>query len=275
MGLDNLKKEIRLLLHPYFVANYFLISLYFITKLVPFICPYLYETCSIEVQEYEMLTFLGCIVAFKKKREVTITNFLAWFCMFAKVVNVLMFLRTSNLYAIIYLCLWLLQAVFLQQPVYRGPDKIVYFGEKALEEEVLKGDPRITWLVAFYASWSPACITFAPIFAEMSEQYGRDNLRFGKLDVARCPNEAVKFKIDTSSWSKQLPTVILFQGGKESDRRPGFLKGKVQKFSFEYENLVNAFGLNEIYAVCKRNPIGKKKNKGQGDKESATKNKDE
>jgi hypothetical protein len=42
------------------------------------------------------------------------------------------------------------------------------------------------------------------------------------------------FLIDTSTWSKQLPTVILFQGGKEARRRPACdSKGRIlAKFIF-------------------------------------------
>jgi hypothetical protein len=42
------------------------------------------------------------------------------------------------------------------------------------------------------------------------------------------------FLIDTSTWSKQLPTLILFQGGKEARRRPACnSKGQIlAKFVF-------------------------------------------
>ena len=71
------------------------------------------------------------------------------------------------------------------------------------------------------------------------------NLRFGKVDLLRFPEMArqyvlllrslipsntakaliaplhcIRYKIDTSSFSRQLPTVVLFKGGREVDRRP-------------------------------------------------------
>ena len=42
-----------------------------------------------------------------------------------------------------------------------------------------------------------------------------------------------RYKVDGSSWSKQLPTIILFENGKEKMRRPYVdYKGTVQKFFF-------------------------------------------
>lgn len=42
-----------------------------------------------------------------------------------------------------------------------------------------------------------------------------------------------RFKVDGSSWSKQLPTIITFENGKEKMRRPYVdYKGTVQKFFF-------------------------------------------
>ena len=41
-----------------------------------------------------------------------------------------------------------------------------------------------------------------------------------------------RFGIDCSTWSKQLPTVILFQEGKEHIRRPVSSKKTTLKFVF-------------------------------------------
>lgn len=42
-----------------------------------------------------------------------------------------------------------------------------------------------------------------------------------------------RYRVDGSAWSKQLPTIVLFDGGKERVRRPYVdRKGTVQKFFF-------------------------------------------
>ena len=144
--------------------------------------------------------------------------------------------------------------------LFQGPDYITYFRNDNMEDEI-KRDKRITWVVEFYAAWSPACVSFAPIFAKMSADYNLDNLKFGKVDVTRNSQLAEKFRVDHTSWSKQLPTVIMFQNGKESMRRPAIdLKNRpIGKFAFTKENVVNAFQLNDVYYQCKKNPIRKKK----------------
>lgn len=38
-------------------------------------------------------------------------------------------------------------------------------------QDELERDKRITWIVTFYAAWSPQSVTFAPIFSEISSQY--------------------------------------------------------------------------------------------------------
>lgn len=143
-------------------------------------------------------------------------------------------------------------ALILPQPTYSGPDKVIYFrGIKDLEEE-LSRDAKITWLVAFYTVWNPTCSSFAPIFAKLSSDYYLDNLKFGKVDVGRYPDAAKKYQIDDSSFSKQLPTIILFQEEKEVIRRPvPDTKGKYIKFLFSEENVKRIFGLNICYEQCK------------------------
>lgn len=143
-------------------------------------------------------------------------------------------------------------ALILPQPTYGGPDKIIYFrGIKDLEEEIAR-DPKITWVITFYAVWNPLCTSFAPIFAKLSSDYDLENLKFGKVDVGRYPDAAKTFQIDDSSFSKQLPTIVLFQDGKEVMRRPvKDNKGKFVKFLFSEENVKRIFGLNICYEQCK------------------------
>merc|ERR1712083_1042456 len=57
--------------------------------------------------------------------------------------------------------------------------------------------------------------------------------------------------INTSSLSRQLPTLIMFQEGKELGRVPAIHNGKVQKFFFNEEAIVTAFDLNNVYKKCK------------------------
>ena len=187
-----------------------------------------------------------------------------------------------NRYGLLYLLLFTLQAMLLPEPTYKGPESIIYFRATGLDEE-LSRDPRVTWLVTFYAAWSPSCVNFSPVFSQLSAQYALPNLKFGKLfsndkqrynvvlqnstiyfsksryflllgkiDVGRYPDVAQKFHISTTSLTRQLPTVILFQEGKETGRAPAIISGKVQKFLFKEEDIINTFDLNNLYTECKK-----------------------
>jgi hypothetical protein len=71
------------------------------------------------------------------------------------------------------------------------------------------------------------------IYYNCVNRYVLENLKFGKIDVGRFPDAAKKYGINDSSMSRQLPTVILFKGGKEVARRPAADdRGKLIKFFF-------------------------------------------
>lgn len=120
-------------------------------------------------------------------------------------------------------------------------------------EDELEKDKKVVWLVAFHTVWNPLCINLAPIFAELSVKYDLENLKFGKIDLGRYPEASQRFKVSDSALSKQLPTIILFREGKEISRRPTFdVKGKLIKFLFSEQNIINAFDMNNLYEGCKK-----------------------
>jgi len=118
------------------------------------------------------------------------------------------------------------------EPTYKGPENVTYFRGNDMDEE-LKREKKIVWIVEFYTAWNPSCVNFAPIYADLSNQYGMENLRFAKIDVGRFPEVARRYRVDDSSLSRQLPTVILFKEGKECIRRPDIdTTNKLHKFYF-------------------------------------------
>lgn len=179
-------------------------------------------------------------------------EYLSTACLLAKTLNIVMYYQYNVLYAVVYAVICLLHFVFIPQPVYDGPEFITYFRGPHLKNEMNR-DKRVTWMICFYAAWSPNCVTVAPMIAEISNEYHLDNLKFGKLDVSRYPAVAEEYRINTSSFSKQLPTLIIFQDGKEKIRRPAIsAKGTVLKYTFTKQNIINDFELNELYNQCKK-----------------------
>ena len=59
--------------------------------------------------------------------------------------------------------------------------------------------------------------------------------------------------MSTSPLTKQLPTLILFQGGKEVMRLPQIdKKGRAVSWTFSEENVIREFNLNELYQRAKK-----------------------
>ena len=72
----------------------------------------------------------------------------------------------------------------------------------------------------FFANWSNDCQSFAPIYAYLPLKYNCTGLNLGKVDIGCYTDVSTRYKVSMSPLAKQLPTLILFQGGKEVMRRP-------------------------------------------------------
>lgn len=119
----------RQLLHPYYIVNIFLSLLFIATKKFPFICNLLYEDSAVDFDDYQILIGLGVFIALRSRRQLSITDYVASLCMFAKICNLIMFWHQNLALATIYGVLWLLQACLLFQPIYSGPEAVSYFRE--------------------------------------------------------------------------------------------------------------------------------------------------
>jgi thiol-disulfide isomerase/thioredoxin len=183
-------------------------------------------------------------------------NYLTSSFLYTKLANLILWFYSDIKLGMTYGVLFILFALILPEPTYSGPENVVYFRQENSLDEELERDRRVTWLVTFYTTWNPACVNFAPIFAQLSSEFHLDNLKFGKVDIGRLPDIGKKYHVSDSSLSRQLPTVILFQNGKEVSRRPNAdVKGKLIKFFFSQDNMKAAFDLPGLYKECKANPI--------------------
>ncbi|XP_005106287.1 thioredoxin-related transmembrane protein 2-B [Aplysia californica] len=259
-------QELRPLLKPHYISNLLIAVLYFILKSTPGVCETLFRSCQLELREYEWLTFLACVVVLKNRKQGNIEEYVSTACLFTKALSTICFFNYSISYGLLYILLCLAHVMFLPKPVYMGPESIVYFRGPNLCEEIER-DRKVTWLITFFVAWSPKCVTFAPVFSELSHGYSLDNLKFGKIDVSRYPEIAEKYNINIGALSRQLPTVILFQEGKESERRPVPTKHMTLKFDFTKENVLREFQLNDVYHECKKALSARKKDKAQDKKE--------
>lgn len=253
---EKTKGELRQLIHPYYICNLILAFSFLFLKLTKPFCTLLFatgpEACELDMKETEILFFLIVLIMIRSRKtgNVSIVNYLASGFMYAKCANLILFFMADPRLGLAYGLLFLLQGLLLPEPTYKGPENIVYFRDNNFTEEISR-DKNVVWMVTFYAAWSPACIDFASIFSKISSEYGLPNLKFGKVDVGRFADLAAEYHINTSSLSRQLPTLIMFQEGKELGRVPAIHNGKVQKFFFNEESIVTAFDLNNVYKKCK------------------------
>lgn len=99
---------------------------------------------------------------------------------------------------LMFSCCFCVPPVFLmtcKPPLYMGPEYIKYFSDKTIDvsgpisikcsersqnaevsvcmcfQDELDRDGRVTWIVEFFANWSPECQSFASVYADLSLKY--------------------------------------------------------------------------------------------------------
>lgn len=86
--------------------------------------------------------------------------------------------------------------------------------ENNFDEEVLNNEGKT--IVDFWAPWCGPCKMFGPIFENISKSH--DDIKFCKLNVDEDEKE-----ISRDLGVMSIPTIILFENGKEIKRNVGFL----------------------------------------------------
>ncbi|XP_040028584.2 thioredoxin-related transmembrane protein 2-A [Gasterosteus aculeatus] len=256
--LYHLPQIYKWLLKPYYVSSLLMTVAFLAVRKAPGVCEHLAtqredgNSCDFDWRETEILMFLCAIVMMKNRRAITLEQHIGNVFLFSKVANVILFFRLDIRLGIVYLALCVAFVMTCKPPLYMGPEYIKYFSDKTIDEELQK-DSRITWIVEFYANWASDCQSFAPVFADLSIKYNCAGLKFGKVDIGRYGEVSNRYKVSTSPLSKQLPTLVLFQEGREMIRRPMVdKKGRAVSWTFSEENIIREFNLNELFQKSKK-----------------------
>ena len=89
----------------------------------------------------------------------------------------------------------------------------VHLTDADFEEKVIKSNKPV--MVDFFADWCGPCKMAAPIIDELAEEY-KGKVVVGKLNVDESGESAQKYGV------MSIPTVVVFEGGKEVGRKVGF-----------------------------------------------------
>ena len=89
---------------------------------------------------------------------------------------------------------------------------VIEFSDTNFEQEVTKSTVPV--LVDLWAAWCGPCRLIAPVVEELAGTY-QGKMKMGKLNVDDHPQVAAQFRI------MNIPTLLLFKGGKEVDRIVG------------------------------------------------------
>jgi len=91
-------------------------------------------------------------------------------------------------------------------------EKVAYVTDSSFEKEVLQSNKPV--LVDFWAEWCAPCRMLAPTIDAIAEQFG-ENAGVVKVNVDENTSTAQRYGI------KGIPTLILFNAGKEVERVVG------------------------------------------------------
>ena len=89
---------------------------------------------------------------------------------------------------------------------------VVELSDTNFEQEVTKSQTPV--LVDMWAAWCGPCRLIAPVVEELAGAY-HGKVKVGKVNVDDYPQVAAQFGI------MNIPTLLLFKGGKEVDRIVG------------------------------------------------------
>jgi thioredoxin 1 len=99
-------------------------------------------------------------------------------------------------------------------------ENIIVLSDSDFEEKVLKSDKPI--LVDFWADWCGPCKSVAPFLDDIADEM-KGKVSIGKLNVDQNTTQAGNFGV------RSIPTLILFQNGKETERIVGADTGKIRR----------------------------------------------
>lgn len=242
--------------YVYHCVNAVLALSFLACKLTPSVCDVVFsqpEPCELNDSECKLMFFAAFVIWAKTKKSGsrTMAPYIGTMYTYLKLVNLLLWFYAGPAKGIVYMACAIVAFLFFPEPLSSQVENVTYYSHEELSKAL--GTQRNTvFLVCFFATWLPSSVEFAKVFSRLSHIYALDNFVFGKVDVTRHPAAAEQYRISCYPLTRQLPTVIMFEQGREAQRRPGLdTKARLIPFMFTEENLVQAFDLNNLHKKMK------------------------
>lgn len=102
--------------------------------------------------------------------------------------------------------------------------------------------------------------------AEAAARHGTDSMRFAAVDVASAPELAQALEIDTSPSSAQIPSFIMFEGGRETARLPP----KPQEGQASKAVQIDARALERVFGLAEKSLGGAALRAGGGESDEGS-----
>ncbi|MFH1894820.1 MAG: thioredoxin [Patescibacteria group bacterium] len=96
--------------------------------------------------------------------------------------------------------------------------------DENFEKEIQNGKTPV--LIDFWTEWCGPCQILGPILEKVAEEY-KEKIVFAKVNVDSSPVSSQKYQIS------QIPTVVLFKGGKPAS---GFIGARPEEFIRQWLN---------------------------------------
>ncbi len=92
-------------------------------------------------------------------------------------------------------------------------EQVLEIGSENFQKEVLESDKKV--LVDFYADWCGPCKRLSPIIEEIAGE--EEQVKFVKLNIDDAQDIAIEYQI------MSIPTLVIFENGKEVNRSVGLI----------------------------------------------------
>jgi len=173
---------------------------------------------------------LVLVLVMRWYRSATMDIFYADLFFFAKLgILVLLYMIQNYSYLAIYVPLILVVSFMYDQPIYSGKGAGLIkwvtpalFDKLVLNSENNAASAKSKSVTIMTASWNPLGNQLTPLFAQLALKH--PSVPFYRLDIGKAPAVAEQLRISLDGSSKQLPTLIMFESGKEKARIPQILR---------------------------------------------------